>query len=60
MKKLKNLCYREKTLHNMEYTSFIIINLILGFVCTDFTLIRYLGFGKNFEIKTGVKLNYKL
>ena len=44
----------------MEYTSFIIINLILGFVCTDFTLIRYLGFGKNFEIKTGVKLNYKL
>ena len=60
MKKLKNLCYREKTHHNMEYTSFIIINLILGFVCTDFTLIRYLGFGKNFEIKTGVKLNYKL
>ena len=38
----------------MEFTSFIIINLILGFVCADFALIRYLGFGKNFEIKTGV------
>ena len=44
----------------MEFTSFIIINLILGFVCADFALIRYLGFGKNFEIKTGVIISFIL
>ena len=57
--KNKNLCYRQKAMYGLEYSAFI-INAILSFVCTDLTLIRYLGFGKNFEIKTGVKLNYKL
>ena len=53
LKKMKNLCYREKAMHNMEYATFI-INIILGFVCADLALIHYLGFGKDFEIKTGV------
>ena len=53
LKKMKNLCYRQKAMHDMEYTSFI-INIILGFVCADLALIHYLGFGKEFEIKTGI------
>ena len=52
-KKMKNLCYRQKAMHNMEYTSFI-INIILGFLCADLGLIIYLGYGKDFEIQTGV------
>ena len=53
LKKMKNLCYRQKAMHDMEYTSFI-INIVLGFVCADLALIHYLGFGKEFEIKTGI------
>ena len=53
LKKQKSLCYRQKAMHNMEYAAFI-INIILGFVCADLALIHYLGFGKDFEIKTGV------
>jgi hypothetical protein len=53
LKKIKSLCYRQKAMHNMEYAAFI-INIILGFVCADLALIHYLGFGKDFEIKTGV------
>ena len=52
-KKMKNLCYRQKAMHDMEYTSFI-INIILGFLCADLALIVYLGYGKEFEIQTGV------
>ena len=52
-KKMKNLCYRQKAMHDMEYTSFI-INIILGFLCADLSLIIYLGYGKDFEIQTGV------
>jgi hypothetical protein len=53
LKRMKNLCYRQKAMYNMEYTSFI-INIILGFVCADLALIVYLGYGKDFEIQTGV------
>jgi len=53
LKRMKNLCYRQKAMHDMEYTSFI-INIILGFVCADLALIVYLGYGKDFEIQTGV------
>ena len=53
LKKMKNLCYRQKAMHNMEYATFI-INIIIGFVCADLALIHYLGFGKDFEIKTGI------
>ena len=50
LKKMKNLCYRQKAMHNMEYATFI-INIIIGFVCADLALIHYLGFGKDFEIR---------
>ena len=53
LKAMKNLCYRQKAMYNMEYTSFI-INIVLGFVCADLALIHYLGFGKEFEVKTGI------
>ena len=53
LKKMKNLCYRQKAMHDMEYTSFI-INIVLGFLCADLALIHYLGYGKEFEIKSGV------
>ena len=53
LKKMKSLCYRQKAMHDLEYTSFI-INIVLGFVCADLALIHYLGFGKEFEIKTGI------
>ena len=53
LKYMKNLCYRQKAMHDMEYTSFI-INIILGFICADLAFLHYLGFGKDFEMKTGV------
>lgn len=53
LKKMKNLCYRQKAMYNMEYTSFI-INIILGFICADLAIIIYLGYGKDFEVQTGV------
>ena len=53
LKKMKNLCNRQKSFHDMEYTSFI-INIILGFLCADLALIHYLGYGKDFEVKTGI------
>jgi len=53
LKRMKNLCYSQKAMYDMEYTSFI-INIILGFVCADLALIVYLGYGKDFEIQTGV------
>ena len=53
LKAMKNLCYRQKAMYNMEYTAFI-INIILGFVCADLALLHYLGFGKEFEVKTGI------
>ena len=42
---MKNLCYRQKAMHDMEYTSFI-INIVLGFICADLAFLHYLGYGK--------------
>ena len=53
LKNMKNLCYRQKTMHDMEYTSFI-INIVLSFICADLALLHYIGIGKDFEMKTGV------
>ncbi len=53
LKYMKNLCYRQKAMHDMEYTSFI-INIVLGFICADLAFLHYLGYGKDFELKTGV------
>ena len=53
LKYMKNLCYRQKAMHDMEYTSFI-INIVLGFICADLAFLHHLGIGKDFEMKTGV------
>lgn len=52
-KKLKKICYRKKAMHDLEYAA-LIINLIFGFVCANFSLLHYLGVGKDFEKKTGL------
>ena len=53
LRNMRNLCNREKAMYDLEYSAFI-INIVLGFVCADLALIHYLGFGKDFEIKTGI------
>ena len=53
LKKMKNLCRREKVMYDLEYGAFI-INVVVGFICADLALLHYLGIGKEFEIKTGV------
>jgi hypothetical protein len=53
LKNMKNMCYRQKTMYDMEYAAFI-INIVLSFVCADLALLHYIGIGKDFEMKTGV------
>jgi len=53
LKSMYKVCNRQKAIHNMEYTSYI-INIILGYICTDLALIHYLGYGKDFQKKTGI------
>jgi hypothetical protein len=52
-KRLKTICKRKKAMHDLEYAA-LIINLILGFVCANFSLLHYLDVGKDFEKKTGI------
>ena len=52
-KKIKNICYRQKAMHALEYSAFV-IDAILAFVCADLTLLHYLNIGKDFEKKTGI------
>ena len=40
MKKLKNLCNRQKAMHNLEYAS-LIINIVLSFVSSQLGLLLY-------------------
>ena len=51
--KMKNICNRKKAMHDLEFASFI-INLVLGFVCANFSLLHFLDIGKDFEKKTGI------
>ena len=53
MKKLKNLCYRQKAMYNLEYTSFI-INLVTGLICMQLGLM--LSFKKNDSFKKKIGL----
>ena len=53
LKKMRNLCRREKAMYDLEYAAFI-INIVLGFVCADLTLLHYMGISKDFEVKTGI------
>jgi len=52
-KKLKNLCKAKKAMHDLEFAS-LVINLVLGFVCANFSLLHFLDVGKDFEKKTGI------
>ena len=40
-------------MHDLEFAA-LIINLVLGFVCANFSLLHYLDVGKDFEKKTGL------
>ena len=52
-KKLKTLCKAKKAMHDLEFAS-LVINLILGFICANFSLLHFLDVGKDFEKKTGI------
>ena len=52
-KKLKTLCNRKKAMHDLEFAS-LIINVALGFICSNLGLLHYLNVGKDFEKKTGI------
>ena len=52
-KKMRTLCERKKAMHDLEYAS-LIINIVLGFVCSNLSLLHYLNIGKDFEKKTGM------
>ena len=53
MKKYKNLCYRQKAMYNLEYTS-LTIDIILGFICSQFGLFVYFKIGNNIEKISGI------
>ena len=52
-KYLKNLCYRQKAMSNLEYAS-LIFSVSLSFICSYLSLLLKLGIGKNFKNKTGL------
>ena len=52
-KKRKNICYREKGMYGLEYSSFI-INVTIGSICSLLGFLHYLGEGKSFVTKTGL------
>ena len=52
-KKMKTLCKAKKAMHDLEFAS-LVINLILGFVCANLSLLHFLDVGKDFEKKTGL------
>ena len=52
-KKVKNLCKSKKAMHDLEFAS-LFINLVLGFVCANLSLLHFLDVGKDFEKKTGM------
>lgn len=52
-RKFKTLCKSKKAMHDLEFAS-LFINLVLGFVCANFSLLHFLDVGKDFEKKTGM------
>ena len=52
-KKLNSLCNRKKAMHDLESTS-LIIDVVLGFLCANLSLLHFLNVGKHFEKKTGI------
>ena len=52
-KKAKNECLREKAMYGLEYSS-LIIDVVLGLVCTILGLMHYFDVAKPFEKVTGI------
>ena len=52
-KKLKNLCNRKKAMYILEYLS-LIIDVILGFICTQLSLLVYFKIGGSIEKISGI------
>ena len=52
-KKVNKLCKAKKAMHDLEFAS-LVINLVLGFVCANLSLLHFLDVGKDFEKKTGM------
>jgi hypothetical protein len=52
-KKAKNECLREKAMYGLEYSS-LIIDVVLGLVCTILGLMHYFDVAKPFEKITGI------
>ena len=50
---LKNLCYRQKAMYNLEYSS-LIIDSILSFICLYLSLLLLLDVGKSLQNKIGL------
>ena len=52
-KKAKNLCNRQKAMYGLEYSS-LILDVILGFICTTLGLLHFFDVAKPFEKITGI------
>ena len=52
-RRYKNLCYKKKAMHDLEYAS-LVLDIVLGFVCVNLSLLHYFNVGKDFEKKTGL------
>ena len=52
-KKAKNLCNRQKAMYGLEYSS-LLIDVILGFICTILGLLHYFDVAKPFEKISGI------
>ena len=52
-KKEKNLCNRQKAMYGLEYSS-LILDVILGFICTALGLLHFFDVAKPFEKITGI------
>ena len=52
-KRAKNLCNRQKAMYGLEYSS-LIIDVVLGFICTILGLLHYFDVAKPFEKISGI------
>jgi len=52
-KKAKNLCNRQKAMYGLEYSS-LIIDVVLGFICTILGLLHFFDVDKPFEKISGI------
>ena len=53
LKRERDLCYRKKAMHGLEYSAFT-LDVIIGFICSLLGFIHYLDEGKSFISKTGL------